>query len=53
MRIVVVGGCGHVGLPLSVALAIKKHHVIAFDRSKTAVDLVNEGSAPFWEPGLS
>jgi len=52
MNIVVVGGCGHVGLPLSVALSNKNHNVVAFDISESAVDFVNSGKAPFWEPGL-
>jgi UDP-N-acetyl-D-mannosaminuronic acid dehydrogenase len=52
MRIVVVGGCGHVGLPLSVALSISSHSVVAFDISESAVQSVHSGHAPFWEPGL-
>ena len=52
MQIVVVGGCGHVGLPLSVALANSSHSVVAFDISESAVQSVNSGHAPFWEPGL-
>ena len=51
-RITVVGGCGHVGLPLSVALAGDTSQVIAYDISATAVTCVNNGVAPFWEPGL-
>ncbi len=51
MDTVVVGGCGHVGLPLSVALS-KIHKVTAFDISEESVDLVNSGYPPFWEPGL-
>jgi UDP-N-acetyl-D-mannosaminuronic acid dehydrogenase len=51
MNIVVVGGCGHVGLPLSVSLA-KLHTVVAFDVSESSVRLVNCGVAPFWEPDL-
>jgi UDP-N-acetyl-D-mannosaminuronic acid dehydrogenase len=51
MDIVVVGGCGHVGLPLSVFLA-KSHAVVAFDISESAVRLVNSAVAPFWEPDL-
>jgi UDP-N-acetyl-D-mannosaminuronic acid dehydrogenase len=51
MNIVVVGGCGHVGLPLSVFLA-KSHTVVAFDISESAVRLVNSAAAPFWEPDL-
>jgi UDP-N-acetyl-D-mannosaminuronic acid dehydrogenase len=52
MRITVVGGCGHVGLPLSVALANAGNEVNAFDISVEAVDKVNSGIAPFWEPLL-
>lgn len=52
MRITVVGGCGHVGLPLSVALANANNSVVAFDIAEESVHLVNQGVAPFWEPGL-
>lgn len=52
MNITVVGGCGHVGLPLSVALANSGNEVTAFDISVDAVDKVNSGAAPFWEPLL-
>jgi UDP-N-acetyl-D-mannosaminuronic acid dehydrogenase len=52
MNISVVGGCGHVGLPLSVGLALASHKVIAFDISESAVRGVNSGMAPFWEPDL-
>jgi UDP-N-acetyl-D-mannosaminuronic acid dehydrogenase len=48
----VVGGCGHVGLPLSISLANVGHKVVAFDLSRDSVDLVNQGESPFWEPGL-
>jgi UDP-N-acetyl-D-mannosaminuronic acid dehydrogenase len=51
--ITVVGGCGHVGLPLSVALANKSRKVVAFDISDAAVESVNEGICPFWEPNLN
>ena len=53
MRITVVGGCGHVGLPLSVALAVAGNTVTAFDISVVAVNQVNSGKAPFWEPSLN
>jgi len=52
MKIAVVGGCGHVGLPLAVELANSSHDVVAFDISESAVKVVNSGKAPFWEPGL-
>lgn len=52
MKIVTVGGCGHVGLPLSVALSNSGNSVVAFDLSSAAVEKVNAGRAPFWEPQL-
>ena len=52
MEIAVIGGGGHVGLPLSVALANSGNAVTAFDISTTAVEKVNSGKAPFWEPSL-
>jgi UDP-N-acetyl-D-mannosaminuronic acid dehydrogenase len=50
--ITVEGGCGHVGLPLAVALANRTKKVVAFDISDSAVKIVNEGFSPFWEPDL-
>ena len=52
MRISIVGGCGHVGLPLSIALANASHSVVAYDISESAVKKVNSGIPPFWEPDL-
>ena len=52
MDITIVGGCGHVGLPLSVVLASSGNAVTAFDISGVAVEKVNSGAAPFWEPLL-
>jgi UDP-N-acetyl-D-mannosaminuronic acid dehydrogenase len=52
MRIVIVGGCGRVGLPLGVSLANLDCEVIAYDINKNFVDLVNTGLPPFLEEGL-
>lgn len=49
--IVVVGGCGHVGLPLSIALAERGARVLICDTSDAAVAEVNSGRLPFDEPG--
>ena len=49
-KIVVVGGCGHVGLPLAMAFADQGCHVISYDLNPAAVDLVNQGKMPFLEP---
>ena len=49
--VVVIGGCGHVGLPLAVALADRGASVLVHDISESAVALVNDGILPFDEPG--
>lgn len=48
--LVVVGGCGHVGLPLALAFADAGMNVVAYDINSTVVDLVNSGQMPFDEP---
>jgi UDP-N-acetyl-D-mannosaminuronic acid dehydrogenase len=49
--IVVVGGCGHVGLPLGLAFADCGLGVQLYDTDAKTVDLVNAGSMPFVEAG--
>lgn len=49
-KIVVVGGCGHVGLPLAMAFADQGCDVISYDLNPAAVSLVNDGKMPFLEP---
>jgi UDP-N-acetyl-D-mannosaminuronic acid dehydrogenase len=49
--VVVIGGCGHVGLPLAIALADRGASVLVYDVSEPAVGLVNEAVLPFDEPG--
>jgi UDP-N-acetyl-D-mannosaminuronate dehydrogenase len=51
--IVVVGGCGHVGLPLGVAFAERGLSVALYDVNQDAVDAVSKGRIPFSEPGLA
>ena len=50
---VVIGGCGHVGLPLAIALASRGARVGIYDVSQAAVDRVNAGRLPFAEPGAA
>jgi UDP-N-acetyl-D-mannosaminuronic acid dehydrogenase len=45
----IVGGCGHVGLPLGLAFARKGHQVDLVDTSAERVALVNAGRMPFHE----
>lgn len=49
--VVVVGGCGHVGLPLATALADRGASVLIYDVSDAAVKRVNDAVLPFDEPG--
>ncbi len=47
----IIGGCGHVGLPLGLALASRGHQVQLIDINKKAVDTVNNKQLPFLEAG--
>jgi UDP-N-acetyl-D-mannosaminuronic acid dehydrogenase len=49
--VVVIGGCGHVGLPLAIAFADRGASVRIYDVSEKHVNLVNDGVLPFDEPG--
>ena len=51
--VVVVGGCGHVGLPLAIALADRGAQVGIYDVSDASVASVNEGRMLFAEPGAA
>ena len=48
--IVVIGGCGHVGLPLAIAFAERGARVAIYDVSDEAVEAVNASRMPFGEP---
>lgn len=50
-QIVIVGGCGHVGLPLGIALADAGFNVTLSDINTKANTLVNSGQLPFVEHG--
>jgi UDP-N-acetyl-D-mannosaminuronic acid dehydrogenase len=45
----IVGGCGHVGLPLGISLAAEGRNVLLYDIDELAVDTVNNGRIPFME----
>ncbi len=47
----VLGGCGHVGLPLGLAFADAGVPVTLFDINLAAVDRVRSGKMPHLEPG--
>jgi UDP-N-acetyl-D-mannosaminuronic acid dehydrogenase len=48
--VVVVGGCGHVGLPLAIAFADRGLRTVSYDINPTTVAAVNSGRLPFDEP---
>ncbi len=50
-KIVIVGGCGHVGLPLGLALADHGKEVILLDIDPQKVEQINGGEMPFMEEG--
>ncbi|MHB1682041.1 MAG: nucleotide sugar dehydrogenase [Bacilli bacterium] len=45
----VIGGCGHVGLPLSLAFADSGLKVVAYDINQESVKTVASGTMPFME----
>jgi UDP-N-acetyl-D-mannosaminuronic acid dehydrogenase len=51
--VVVIGGGGHVGLPLAIAFADRGARVVIYDLSESAVECVNAGTLPFDERGAA
>lgn len=49
--VAVVGGCGHVGLPLGLAFADAGLDVVLYDIDEAAIDKVRAGKMPFREQG--
>ena len=47
----VVGGCGHVGLPLAITFASHGLKVSVHDINDRAIALVRSGQMPFLESG--
>jgi UDP-N-acetyl-D-mannosaminuronic acid dehydrogenase len=47
----VVGGCGHVGLPLAITFADRGLKVSVYDINERAVEAVRSGRMPFLEAG--
>ena len=47
----VVGGAGHIGLPLSICFANEGLEVLIFDINKSALSTIENGEMPFQEAG--
>ena len=52
-KVVVVGGGGHVGLPLALVLADSGFQAVSLDISKDVVDLINSGKSRIQSPHWS
>jgi UDP-N-acetyl-D-mannosaminuronic acid dehydrogenase len=50
-KVVIVGGGGHVGLPLALVMADSGYQVVSLDISEDTVDKINAGEMPFSEDG--
>ncbi len=48
-KIVIIGGCGHVGLPLGIVFANCGLDVVLLDRDQAKIDTVNAARMPFME----
>ena len=48
-KLVIVGGCGHVGLPLGIVFAKAGLNVVLLDIDNTKIAVVNSGRMPFME----
>lgn len=53
LDIAVIGGCGHVGLPLATAFADRGSRVGIYDLNEDSVSAVNAAEMPFAEPGAA
>jgi UDP-N-acetyl-D-mannosaminuronic acid dehydrogenase len=47
----IIGGCGHVGLPLGIAFADKGKKVCIQDINAESIEIINSGKMPFSEEG--
>ena len=52
-QVVIVGGCGHVGLPLGLLFASRGVKVTLLDIDAAKVEKVNRGEMPFMEQGAA
>jgi UDP-N-acetyl-D-mannosaminuronic acid dehydrogenase len=48
-KLVIIGGCGHVGLPLGLVFASSGVEVLLLDIDEAKIDVVNRGQMPFME----
>ena len=51
--ICIVGGAGHIGLPLGLLLKSKNKKVVLYDKNIKIINKINRGIMPFIEKGGS
>lgn len=51
--VAIIGGCGHIGLPLGIAFADRGLRTVLYDVSDAAAKTVNDAQLPFDEPGAA
>ncbi len=49
----IVGGAGHIGTPLGLALCSKGYNVILIDKNTENIKKINQGIMPFEEDGCA
>ena len=47
----IVGGAGHIGLPLGLLLKSKNKRVVLYDKNTKTINKINSGIMPFLEEG--
>ena len=46
-NITIIGGCGHIGLPLGILFANKGINITLYDKNHDAVKKINKSQFPF------
>ena len=49
IKISIIGGAGHVGMPLGLKFAQKGYKVVAIDKNNSLNNLLNKGQVPYKE----
>tara|TARA_Y100000031_G_C8098523_1_gene327590 strand:+ start:321 stop:812 length:492 start_codon:yes stop_codon:yes gene_type:complete len=50
-KIAMIGGSGHIGVPLALKFASVNYNVVSIDKNVNANTCLNNGQVPFEEPG--
>ena len=48
-KITIIGGAGHIGLPLGILFAAKKKNVVLYDKNNSLIKKINKCQFPFVE----